>query len=537
MQKCSESDSVCKTEFFISNGQNLRLSFTSKKKAKLDLIGGEILIKPKRIAKGPEWNVLEYQGLKIGKKYQVVFSKEATLNPKFTFYNNKFERSNLSYIELALIAVAASLFITKSNLTFFNLLLLALCFHLRLDAYFYFDEWTIHNLFSRDDFNLFDYRHNEHYLPAFFLLYLLEAKLFSLNYSFYLIFSCIVHAFNSLLVQKILFKLINKNRISSILSALFLLNSLHSEALHWSFEQSLLICSSLMLLSVFYFIHYLKSQANFLHYWACVLPAFLCPFMFGNGFSLILVLCTFSMLEPKKYLQKLKVIVPISIWYLFSLSFYFGSSSGLGFSIPKILGYLLHTTQYGIVFRGLGFATSLEENIASELITSKYFLNYVIPTALGLITCFFLFCYTYFKKREFLKVFIIGFLIPFATVILPAISRWHFGVEQGLSLRYSYLGILGLSMMLVPVVRKTKIFFLITFCYLFLNFNLISKYRYFSDYGIKHETYVNQLVEWKCKNREITPSYPMTIVPGGGHEFIFRSLKWLEPDICNELSI
>ena len=130
------------------------------------------------------------------------------------------------------------------------------------------------------------------------------------------------------------------------------------------------------------------------------------------------------------------------------------------------------------------------------------------------------------------KIFLIGFLIPLSTVILPAISRWSYGMEQGLSLRYSYLGILGLSMMILPVVRKTKIFFVLMCCYIFLNLNLISNYKYFSNYGIKHETYVKQLTEWKCekkngddKNRykKIAPSYPSTIVPGGGHEFIFNA--------------
>ena len=163
---------------------------------------------------------------------------------------------------------------------------------------------------------------------------------------------------------------------------------------------------------------------------------------------------------------------------------------------------------------------------------------------MGLLICLFLFLYLrklYSRDRveakAQTKIFLIGFLIPLSTIILPAISRWSYGMEQGLSLRYSYLGILGLSMMVLPLIKKTKIFFILMCCYVFLNLNLISNYKYFSNYGIKHETYVKQLIEWKCENsKKIAPSYPSTIVPGGGHEFIFNSIKWLEPEVCKEFS-
>ncbi len=294
-----------------------------------------------------------------------------------------------------------------------------------------------------------------------------------------------------------------------------------------------------MLVSIFYFLKYLKNESSenqvystYKYYFLCVIPAFICPFVFGNGFSLILLLASFSILVTKKYLQKLKVLLPISFWYLFSLTFYFGKSSGLGFSISKILIYLFHATLYGIVLRGVGFTNSLEKNLANEFIAKQYFLNYLIPTILGLLICIFL--YIYSRKKQQTKVFLVGFLILISSVILPAVSRWSFGIEQGLSLRYSYFGVFGLSLMFLPLIKKTKLFFVITCFYLFLNLNLISKYRYFSNYGVKHETYVKQLVEWKCENNKIAPKYPSTIVPGGGHDFIFNSIKFIDSNICKE---
>ena len=91
--------------------------------------------------------------------------------------------------------------------------------------------------------------------------------------------------------------------------------------------------------------------------------------------------------------------------------------------------------------------------------------------------------------------------------------------------------------MFFPVIKnqiESKKLLVFSFFYLFLHLNLINGFRYFSNYGFRHELYVEQLIDWKCKGlaHELAPSYPSSIVPGGGHNFIFKGIKWLEPDVC-----
>ena len=131
---------------------------------------------------------------------------------------------------------------------------------------------------------------NIFYLLLFFLLYL-EYSLFGENYLPYLLINFLFHSLNCFLLYRIFSELFstlkNSHTLALVLSIAYLVSGLHAEALQWAFEQTLLICSSLMFFSLYQFQLYIKEENN-IPLVKAFIAATLSPLFFGNGFIVIL---------------------------------------------------------------------------------------------------------------------------------------------------------------------------------------------------------------------------------------------------------
>lgn len=239
----------CDSEPFVSKGGYLRLEYAAKSNA-------EFLIKslnknetywfsPKRIYKAKsdkDWNLLEFQAGHSGEKFILESSSNVKIRTRATFYSREANAKSIissitlplfvlftyapadhfgwnidrlyaffSYIPSIIVAVFFAHYILKlEKQRYLYFFLASLLVHFRHDVYFYFDEWTLLNVFQQQ--NIFSYRHNEHYLPIFFWFFKLETKLFGLNYWLYLLVSNLIHAFNALMIFKISNKIFSNQK-------------------------------------------------------------------------------------------------------------------------------------------------------------------------------------------------------------------------------------------------------------------------------------------------------------------------------------
>ena len=440
----------------------------------------------------------------------------------------------------------------KNKVSLFTFLFISAFFvHYRHDVFFYFDEWTLLNVFQ--DSSILTYHHNEHYLPLFFSFLKLETKIFGMHYQLYLLVSILLHTLNTFLVYDlsldIFEKQVHRKLLAKIIAVLFMLSSLHSEALHWAFEQSLLICATLILVSVRFARRYFHNGDK-VALVTSLTAACLSPFVFGNGFSVPIILLLFWLLDyPDLQFARLRnLLSPIILWFGVCALFYFSNSpqpaAEIDNQIARTLAYIFSGSQLGVVLRGLGLYPTLELDAAPKLLATFPFSKVrefpeVSIACLGFFISLASLLLTFRYKHALSKIWLIGFLLPIATIILPALTRWHYGSAQALSLRYSYLGVFGLFLMLSPCIlmlienSKSRLFLgLILTSNIYLQLCLSKDFRYFSNYGIRHRDYVEKLIAWKCTGSRM-PRHLATISPGFNQDLIYKAVTWLDQNHCD----
>ncbi len=142
------------------------------------------------------------------------------------------------------------------------------------------NDYVVKNTFTRDfSFHgikaIFSSFYSSNYHPFTTLVYLLEYKLFGLNPMPYHALSVLLHILNTWLVLKLIENL-NGNRVTAILVAmLFAIHPMHVESVAWVSELKDVLYTSFYLLSLLYYLKYIKSTDS-LKYYLTTLLLFLC---------------------------------------------------------------------------------------------------------------------------------------------------------------------------------------------------------------------------------------------------------------------
>jgi hypothetical protein len=461
------------------------------------------------------------------------------------------------------------------------LLLLALSFvsQLRLSGFFYWDEWHVLQRYAETGLGSVLLTHNEHFLPAFFSVYALQADAFNAHYLPMVIVSCSIHAINAWLIFRILQVFGAQRLAATVLAALFAISSLHGESLQWAFEQSLLISHLLMFTSLLLLLRYIGSGSKYALALA-LLSAFTSPFFFGNGFIVLpywLCLLGLYLFRLPTHLRKsilLRGVVSsgllgicLATVALLYLSFRTGhghtmQDAKLFDNISEVFAYIFVGSQVGTVVRGLSLIPSVELAISPVIIA---WLQSVIPgfphlairAELVLATLAFgvsllLLLIGQFCNRNAYRYWFFGQALIVASLLLPALGRWHYGPSQALSLRYHYGSLLGLLLMLLPIVQylfegqrfntpRARIALIGIWLAFAVQLWTAQQFTYFQEQGQQHQFFADALVDWRrtigesanfeasgTKYAGLQPPYPATLTPGRHPNEIYLVLQWME---------
>ncbi len=479
---------------------------------------------------------------------------------------------------------------SKHYLTLFAIFfVLALLSHLRLDPFFYWDEWHVIERFQKQGLPGVIYTHNEHFLPVFFSFYYLEILLLKDHYLRYLVVSLFLHALNTLLLYRLLCTLSSPERESSkiplAISLIYMLSSLHCEVLEWSFVQCVLLAETATLIALNGTLDFLKKGKK-TALAVTLISLALAPFLFGNGFSavfqvLLLVFLVGIWSDKSQFMPRLKSALLLSalvaVVFVGTFLIYTSQKSG---SAPKIeaagvaanfqaiLAYMFVGGEYGTVLRGLGLFPSLE-NAAAEYWLSprlRAILNPEIFFALiGAVLSATILLVSLLlgdDKRRSFRLWLLGQLIILSVFSLPAIGRWQFGIAQSLSLRYQCAAITGLCIMLLPFFeglinfsknrfgesRGFVIVQLFLCYYIAVHLVLGVRFNYFTEKGVTNRLFIAQLKDWNSLLREESggkpvayegtgtklagkyPRLPDTVTPGRHPDEIYLTLHRLNPE-------
>ncbi|MCB0322480.1 MAG: hypothetical protein KDD69_02870, partial [Bdellovibrionales bacterium] len=467
--------------------------------------------------------------------------------------------------------------------------------HLRENVFFYWDEWHVLQRYLEMGVRGTLYTHNEHFLPLFFLTYFIESRLFGDAYQSYLWVSFSIHCFNALLVTKLLERFgdngTHTRTAARLLGAAFAVSALHAEALHWAFEQSLLAAETATLLCLLAALRAVRDGRR-RAFAGGAIACGVAPFFFGNGFSVPLqaaVIALFGgvvaadpaaerLLRARRALSYLAccaaaLALPALLYSVFREGAGHGISQADPFgNMAALIDYLTVGIGLGTVLRGIGIFPALEPNAASA---AASLLAEAVPafsfvaanpafrfSLLGLMIAGILLLVgaALDRRSAAAREWSAGLLLCLSTLLLPALGRWSFGVEQSLSLRYHYAALPGLCLMVLPALRgilalpasrvgKTirAVVMLLFGLHLAAQLEVGARFDYFTSQGEVHHAFVSRLTEWNTRRRQngapipgyemsgtpwegLQPPYPQTLTPGRHPDDIARVLHWLHPE-------
>jgi len=365
-----------------------------------------------------------------------------------------------------------------------------ICF--RSGVFFHWDEWHVLQRFAELGPKGIIYMHNEHFLPLFFGFYYAESALFRDHYQYYIVVSIFLHVLNVLLLTSLLRRFSAGSPVrepaSRLLAMMYMLNSLHSEVLHWAFLQSILlaqIATFLALLGGWDFVVTGRIRSFLISIGA----TFMAPFLFGNGFitplqlGLVVLLGAFvsppvenSFPSLEEFQQRWKriwtLLIPVGIltftaFYIYSRHSTTSPTIALDHPLP-LLTYIFVGSEFGTILRGLGLFPILSLDGASKLLSfdpsgGKMIQPELLFAIAGLLLSF---AFPLFGRglgpraldqnqestqdRKSFRLWLLGQLLIASSFVLPSLVRWQLGLQQSLALRYQYSALVGLCILLLP---------------------------------------------------------------------------------------
>jgi len=469
----------------------------------------------------------------------------------------------------SLILVLWLKFLIKEKISDSAMAVLFYCFAIlvfyKATLFFFWDEWHLIERFKNDGIGASFVGHNEHFIPISFLAYFFQLKLFGDDYCFFLYLSSAIHAFNSVLLLKIL-RILGRNfskieGIARTIAFMFLVSALHSEALHWAFEQCLLISASFTFLAVLHGLEYTQTSRRR----SLVLAAIFCalsPLCFGNGFIVVLFIFCIALREylhaGRLITKEIKyLLLACSLAMLIPVALYAGTTSnseghGLGVVAPiesnkQVAKYLIYGTQLGTVVRGLGLYPGLLYGDSREFFNAAKDTPLLNPTSnfndpenlffyLGVyisLGSLVILIRRYRPGDSSLSLWFAGQCWMVAAFLLLTYGRSAWGYHNSLTLRYQYTALPGLCIFIIPVLalfagnlKKPAVYWSAqVFCcfYFFMQLTLVGGYKDFTSKGIANKVWLKTL-----EKRD--SSVPISLTPGLYPNDIRTSLKWMREE-------
>ena len=544
----------------------------------------------------------------IALRNRLHFVKDQQLIKLPSLRDGKWQRISSLLLGILSITALLSHYLCSTRI-FLIFLLLSLVVFLKHTSFFYFDEWHVLERYKDFGASGIFFTHNEHFLPLFFIWYYLEALLFGQHYSLFLFTSALLHAINAFLLIRVLKTLrpketsLHHHVAQIVIGFLFLISSLHGETMHWAFEQCIILAHMFFLVLLLKAMR-LEDKWKPSNLFSIVILSMAIPLFFGNGFSSIIVLGCFTLFSlcDKEVIQRLclaqrekvglkfttvldrnsikrsgAILIACGTGLAASALLYWFNRESTGHSVEHakpfdnlqaLFEYLFVGSQMGTILRGLGLypVLDLQQGAKTLPLTRKLFgfsgphAGELFLASLGFIVFTLIACASRVLgtvKRP-LSFCILGQGIIISSLLLPSLGRWHFGVQQSLSLRYHYTAALGLCIMLYPLLVWTTeklltaqhralqgTIVVILGVVVSIQLYMGARFTYFRNHGEAHEHYLEQLTDWRVKLSEVhtegypgyegkntkleglQPLYPSTITPGRHPDHIYEIYQWL----------
>ena len=366
-------------------------------------------------------------------------------------------------------------------LLFLALIAISALLHLRPETFFFYDEFHVFERFRNRGWEAVLLKHNEHFLPAFFLLYFTEIVLLKSEPLLYLGVSLLLHAVNGYLLFALLKRvgasLPNVTQGAALVAAMFVGTTLHCETMRWIFVQSVILAEMFLLGALIYTWDYLESGKKRALTGSLVCIA-LAPLSFGNGFIILPWVGALAVFYLIQNPSQLRSVLSKTTWIVLGAVILLGITAYL-YSVaepgeiavdPKppfprfrdLFKYLITGSQTGTVLRGLGFFPWIDifgpADVrgflgATELINDPELKLGYFGVFLSLLFLVYAFLMKQFKRIT-ISLWFLGQWIIVVTYLLPAIGRSHWGYYQALSSRYTYTSLIGLGIILLPLATR-----------------------------------------------------------------------------------
>ncbi len=446
--------------------------------------------------------------------------------------------------------------------------------HFRISAFLFWDEiYLLEQFMRRGGFSGVIYRHNEHFLPLFFSWFYAQCRLFGDSYALMLIVSNIIHAINAMLLAALLERLVPPRaglRTAARIGALmFLISGLHAETMQWAFEQCLLLAQTATFLAMLAILEYLGS-ARPRYLLGAALSCAAAPLLFANGFiaplqiGLMLLLVThLGATTRQRWTRSFAAFASASAAVLLPAALYLTFKKGVGSGVEnakpfddlqKLWDYLWVGSELGGTLRGLGLFPFFANTDPVKLLGSNPRPEHSLALW-GFVASLLVLAYTVWKRPrpESARVWLLGQLLIITSMLLPALGRWQYGMEQSLSLRYHYGTIAGLIVMLFPLLAgsalverrrvATEIGSVLLLLYFAVQLKAGNNYL-LTPFGGTHRAYTEQLRDWNIKLRDrgaVTsyeaagtdlegqhPLHPHSFTSQRHPDEVYRALNWLD---------
>ncbi|MCB0345007.1 MAG: hypothetical protein KDD66_07810 [Bdellovibrionales bacterium] len=487
---------------------------------------------------------------------------------------------------------------------FIGLAFLVFAVHFRLDAYFYWDEWHVLQRFQEQGWKSAVIAHNEHFIPLFFTMYFAEVFLFRDSYVSYLMTSLLLHVINAYLLARLLSRFAPATKYTEsaarLSGVMFALSSICSEPVQWAFMQSVLAgtaCSLAAFICGWDYVQRGRVRDAVLCCGAIVLG----PLFFGGSLAAVLQLAVLVLvLEPAvladggrrdvgaDYIvvdRKKQLFVVVLVMWAFIATVYLINQDGAGhglsrknlhamFEYPEeIFSFLVVGTQLGAVLGGAGIFPVVDAQPPIPILPDSFL--YIKSNAMlllsvvfgGLLVGVFLLWILIkllggISRRETLLL-LVGQLMLFASLLLPAVGRGHLGPSQALCMRYIYTALPWFFVFILPfterLVRSVQgdgsflhpgrtLASLLIAAYFGSHLFHLSRYDFYTQNGVRNKHFISKSSEWfdllatdaqiapgdfTGKGAEfagLQPVFPPNLAPDFTPGQVYRLLHWLNSE-------
>jgi len=343
-----------------------------------------------------------------------------------------------------------------------------------------------------------------HYHPLTLLSLAIDYSLWGNNSSGFILTNILLHILNTVLVLLIFYKLTNKFEIAFITALIFAVHPMKVESVVWIAERKDVLFSFFYLLSVLFYIRYIKSGFKIKHYFFTFSLFVFSLLSKASATSLPLLLFLFDYFLCRKDIKK--IILEKIPFLILSLIFGIVAIKAQSLAPPNNPPFIdrIFLVTYAFTFYLLKFIAPFLQSAVipfpesvKDLLPLKYYVSILIIPSLGFII---------YKFRNIRKEIVFALTLFLLTLIMVLI-KFPIGPAY-LAERYTYLPYIGLGYLVGFMYYKYKsthkldnsfknnFFVILVFYCLFLIIKTIDRntvwkdsYTLFSDVISKNPTY------------------------------------------------